>query len=206
MLNKFSIVTESISQESVDPNFYKKIPEALTAHFRSQTNKENFILGRAAAFNLLQKLQLPPEIIKHDSEGIPLFPSPLKASISHKEGIAICAGTIDQRVRSLGVDLERIKPTAPELLKKIGTPKEQAEIDPKDSVSLLTLFSLKEAIYKATYPLLKQRLAFNDAEIALLPSPRLTYFTPSQIPCSSIYLTSRALDGYIFSYCIVTHV
>jgi len=66
----------------------------------------------------------------------------------------------------VGIDIEPAEPLAPELLGIIATAKERDRIE-DDPFRGRLLFSIKEAIYKAVYPLDRTFLDHHDVEVSL---------------------------------------
>lgn len=203
ILEKYNITTKVVSSADLCETFVDLIPANIIQSY-GEIRKNSFALGRLSAWKLLEELKSPPHILINDKDGVPYFPEELKGSLSHKGDKAACAGTLNKNVISVGIDLEKIKSTNPELLLKIGTEFEQRTINQFDTTTILSLFSLKEAIYKAVFPLIRRPLYFKDAEIEFTPSPVIKALNAPEIPLSTVNLASLTIDGYIFSYCIVT--
>lgn len=203
ILQKFNINTKVVTQAEVDESFIKLIPKDIVESY-GVIRKNSFILGRLSAWKLLEDLKIAPQILINDKDGVPEFPENLKGSLSHKEDKAACAGTLNKDVISVGIDLEKIRSANPELLFKIGTEFEQKTINQLDTTTIISLFSLKEAVYKAVFPIIRRPLYFKDAEIEFTTSPVLKALNAPEIPLNTVHLASLTIDGYIFSYCIVT--
>jgi len=68
--------------------------------------------------------------------------------------------------QSVGIDIEPAEPLAPDLLSIVATAKERDRIE-DDPFRGRLLFSIKEAIYKAVYPLDRTFLDHHDVEVNL---------------------------------------
>ena len=101
----------------------------------------------------------------------PQWPTGIVGSITHGAGWAGVVVGSSQQWSGLGLDIERI--LAPEradrLAAEILTPRELESYFPlneSERAALVTrTFSLKESLFKALYPLVKQRFYFQDAEL-----------------------------------------
>lgn len=143
--------------------------EALLVINAVDIRKREFSLGRSCARCALGKLGVNEQAIHQGSHGEPLWPADVAGSISHTQGHAISAAAFkDSNCISVGVDLEAYVPlndgvlpmvlTGPEL-RRLGS-----NLDNKTNEGLL-LFSAKEAIYKAWFPLVPVRVGFHACEL-----------------------------------------
>jgi len=103
-------------------------------------------------------------------------------SISHKQdrGVAIVSPPMiddndsDVILSGVGIDLEMTsRPGRGNISKKILTANEQQSLGKIPGMTIdeevLLRFSLKEAIYKAAHPLLRQYVSFKEAEVTPFP-------------------------------------
>lgn len=132
-----------------------------------ERRRNDFIAGRVALHLLCQKLGQDVPMINVDHQGMPIFPAPLKGSLSHSNGNLIGMMTSDPDIHSLGVDLESLVTSdrAERLHHKIGNVDEfnrLAKLYTTD-VAFTILFAAKEALFKAVYPLVKSMFWFEDA-------------------------------------------
>jgi enterobactin synthetase component D len=148
------------------------LPEELEVipHGMSESRKSQFRLGRRAAHLALEKLgKRDREPILRGSRGDPLWPAGYVGSITHSSGIAIAAAASSDRVKLLGIDLQDCrKPLRHNIAKHICTEAERKLLstDPneRDRV-VLKLFSVKESVFKAYYPLLKRYIGFQEVSL-----------------------------------------
>ncbi|GGK06320.1 4'-phosphopantetheinyl transferase [Pseudomonas matsuisoli] len=127
-----------------------------------------YLAGRFCAATTLAALGSPSQVLSADDENVPQWPSGYCGSITHSKGrvAAVCART--NSWRSIGADLELILTSsrAQRLAGEILTPTEQARFRTLEPAFLTTLvFSLKESLFKALYPLCRTRFYFQDAEV-----------------------------------------
>ncbi|MBD9484693.1 4'-phosphopantetheinyl transferase superfamily protein [Pseudomonas sp. PDM14] len=106
-----------------------------------------------------------------DEDGAPRWPAGTLGSISHGAGQAAALVAHSSQWQGLGLDLEKRLSVerARKLAGEILTPAElqRAGDLPNEGFALLVTltFSLKESLFKALYPLVRQRFYFHDAEL-----------------------------------------
>ncbi|WP_300438072.1 4'-phosphopantetheinyl transferase [uncultured Mameliella sp.] len=130
--------------------------------------RAEFAAGRLAARRAMAQLDVPTAAIPMGADRAPVWPKGLVGSISHAEGLclAVVAGAKDYR--SLGIDIEGDGPLAEDLIPEICRPEEIALL-PKAfrAAEAKRLFSAKEAVYKAHYPLAGQVFGFHGLQVDL---------------------------------------
>ena len=130
-----------------------------------------FLAGRVcarAALLALEGLDFTP-IIGEDRA--PVWPAHISGSITHSSGRAAAIVARKQDWRGLGMDLENLlePERAERLAGEILTPAELQRMagGPRDQLALLVslTFSVKESLFKALYPIVRQRFYFEHAEV-----------------------------------------
>lgn len=133
---------------------------------------QEFAAGRLCARLLLADFGLRDFAIEAAEDRQPVWPDSLVGSITHTAGF--CAAVVAERtrLRAVGLDSEIAQSVKPELWPGICTP---SEIDWLHSLPKLhrrmaatLIFSAKEAFYKCQYPLVRERLSFQDARVEML--------------------------------------
>lgn len=126
-----------------------------------------YAAGRVAAHQALSSLGVVDEAIPREESGAPLWPEGTLGSITHTEGMALAVVGKRDKVRALGIDVEKIgRELSQGLVGKVSSKIEEDWIAEQESnLRLLQLLSAKEAIFKAVFSLTKIRLGFLDAEI-----------------------------------------
>jgi 4'-phosphopantetheinyl transferase EntD len=126
-----------------------------------------FAAGRSCARRALVALGHPEVPIGRGSDRQPLWPNGVVGSITHCRGY--CAAVAAHRVEyaGLGVDAEPHEPLPDGVAERIARPPELAWAAGRtDGVCWdRLLFSAKEAVFKAWYPLTERWLGFEDASI-----------------------------------------
>ena len=149
-------------QPAVHPGGAGLYPEA-----RDRRRRE-FLLGRAAAHQAIAALCGGSEQpIGRGPRGQPLWPAGLVGSISHTRGLALAA--VARRRAQQRPRRRRGAPRSPRPaggVRRVASPAEQAwiEADGPD-LRLKLLFSAKEAIFKALYPLAEVFFGYKQAEL-----------------------------------------
>jgi len=138
----------------------------------SAKRQSEYLAGRLCARHgldlLIGEYQVPPR----GSAGMPLWPPGATGSIAHSHGRAVAMVGSDFCWRGLGVDLEpclsiqRALRLAPSLLTSRERTHLAALKSTKEQAFFATLvFSFKESLFKALYPLCLTRFYFQDAQI-----------------------------------------
>ena len=122
--------------------------------------------ARIAAHGLLREFGRPAASILRDHDGVPLWPSGLVGSLAHDDQVAVAALASAAEVAGLGIDVEPCEPLPARLLDLVATPCERREIG-DDPVAARLVFCVKEAVYKACFPLDRVFLDFQDVELRL---------------------------------------
>lgn len=122
--------------------------------------------ARIVARTLLSRFGREPQAISKSTAGMPVWPEGIVGSLAHDAEVAIAAMAALHEFQSVGVDIEPAEPLAPDLLSIVATEKERERIE-DDPFRGRLLFSVKEAIYKAVYPLDRTFLDHHDVEVSL---------------------------------------
>lgn len=122
--------------------------------------------ARIVARNLLSRLGQPPSAICKSTGGMPVWPKGIVGSLAHDATIAVAAVAARDAFSGVGVDVEPAEPLDPELLDIVATAPELRRMQ-DDPFGGRLLFSIKEAIYKAVYPLDGTFLDHHDVEVEI---------------------------------------
>ncbi|GAB1818704.1 4'-phosphopantetheinyl transferase family protein [Herbidospora sp. RD11066] len=136
--------------------------------------RREFTTARVCARDALRMLGRPASPILPGVRGNPLWPEGITGSITHCAGYrgAVLGPRTD--AAAIGIDAERNDPLPNGVLDAIGLPQEARHIrDLLDAYPSIRwdrlLFSAKEAVYKAWFPLVNNRPGFEDALIDIDP-------------------------------------
>jgi 4'-phosphopantetheinyl transferase EntD len=165
-----AVVVASTRQDRPDAELFPE-EERVIANSVEKRRLE-FATGRACAREALAQLGLPPVAVPTGPKGAPQWPHGIVGSITHCDGYRACALARGADLLSIGIDAEPDQGLPAGLLGDIALPRERewirgmATSRPEVSWDRL-LFSVKEAIYKAWFPLTGRWLGFEDATVAI---------------------------------------
>lgn len=165
-------VTVVATDEDLDVALYPE-EEAVVGRAVEKRRRE-FTTARACAREALARLGEPPRAILSGPHGEPLWPVGIVGSITHCDGYRACAMARVGELTTVGVDAEPNEPLPEGLLGDIALPEERELLRDLSRQVPGThwdrlLFSIKESIYKAWYPLAERWLGFEDAVVSVDP-------------------------------------
>lgn len=127
--------------------------------------RAEFAAGRTAARMALAAFGLDGAAIPAGPDRAPRWPQGLQGSISHGAGVAVAA------VRDgapLGVDVEWAEGVEPDLWPLVCAPDELAALPREGRArAVARVFSAKEAVFKAQYPLTRAMIGFEALSVRL---------------------------------------
>jgi 4'-phosphopantetheinyl transferase EntD len=150
--------------------------EAVIAKAVDKRRRE-FTTGRACARAALARLGVPSAPILPGLRGSPRWPAGVVGSITHCAGYRASAVGRTSEVITIGVDAEPHDALPDGVLEAVSSPGERARIAalaaarPEVSWDRM-LFSAKESVYKAWFPLTSRWLGFEDADVDIDPAGR----------------------------------
>jgi enterobactin synthetase component D len=190
------------------------LPESLAS--AALKRQVEFAAGRFCARAALRQLgyesRAPLAIGQHRA---PLWPAGCLGSISHGDGLAIAVVTTTKAWRGLGIDIERIltNEAAEPLLEHLMT---AAELSVGNVAGLsiahwLSLvFSAKESLFKALYPLVGRYFDFLDAEVCELQEQQscitlrlVTSLSPSCVKGSLYCVRYSCFSSNVATLCLL---
>ncbi|MGJ7551395.1 4'-phosphopantetheinyl transferase family protein [Pseudomonas alloputida] len=127
-----------------------------------------YLAGRVCARAALLRLDGRDYVPGTHQDRSPIWPAGIHGSITHGKGWAAAVVAADGACRSLGLDQEALldDERAERLMGEILTPAERERLVRSQLGLTVTLtFSLKESLFKALYPLTRQRFYFEHAEV-----------------------------------------
>jgi 4'-phosphopantetheinyl transferase EntD len=122
--------------------------------------------ARMVARSLLAQLGYPEARVPKGAGGAPVWPVGVVGSLAHDDEIAVAAVGLRRDFASVGIDVERAGALPSGMLALVATQSERRRIG-DDLVKAKLLFAVKEAVYKAVYPLDRVFLEFGDIEVDL---------------------------------------
>lgn len=147
--------------------------EAVIANAVDKRRSE-FATARACARAALAKLEMPPVPIVPGLRGAPQWPAGVVGSITHCAGYRASAVARDRDVLTVGLDAEPHDTLPAGVLNAIASRGEQTGLAAlaaarPDVCWDRMLFSAKESVYKAWFPLTRRWLNFEDASVRIDP-------------------------------------
>lgn len=147
--------------------------EKIMAH-AVESRRREYAAVRNCAHACLRRLGYVPAPIMPGVGGAPTWPAGVQGSLTHCAGYAAAAVGSLARISAIGIDAEPDAPLPDGVLDLVATPTErdrlagiQVETDNPNWDRLL--FSAKEAVYKAWFPLVHEWLDHQAAEILFEP-------------------------------------
>jgi 4'-phosphopantetheinyl transferase EntD len=160
-----------------EPEYTALHPEeaALVARAVPKRRRE-FTVVRACARRAMEKLGVPPQPVLPGERGAPRWPAGLTGSMTHCDGYCAAALVRTGDLASLGIDAEPHGPLPEGVLESVSLPGERTRLRALAAAHPAIhwdrlLFSAKESVYKAWFPLTGRWLDFAEADIDILVGP-----------------------------------
>lgn len=175
----------------------------------------DWVTGRRCAREAMERLGVEPRPLLVGERREPLWPAEVVGAITHTRGYAAAAVALDRHRRSVGLDAEPDEPLPGRVLERIAHPGEvqwiesaladgpgAAGVENPDRL----LFSIKESIYKAWYPLAGRWLGFDQAEVVIDASAR-SFEARILVdgPVTVVSGTYRGHDGIVMTGIEIAH-
>ncbi|MFF4587245.1 4'-phosphopantetheinyl transferase [Streptomyces sp. NPDC001388] len=178
LLPESVVVVEAFGEEGVrefgDAPLYPE-EEALMARSVAKRRRE-FTVVRSCARRAMEKLGVPPQPVLPGERGAPRWPDGLTGSMTHCDGYGAAALVRAADLASVGIDAEPHQPLPEGVLSAVALPVEQQRLrrlgaDRPEVHWDRLLFSAKESVYKAWFPLTRKWLDFSEADIDVSAGP-----------------------------------
>ncbi|MEU0740444.1 4'-phosphopantetheinyl transferase superfamily protein [Streptomyces sp. NPDC006134] len=161
-----------------DPGPAALFPQEAEAVARAvDKRRREFTAVRVCARRAMDKLGVPPQPVLPGERGAPRWPEGLTGSMTHCEGYCAAALVRTADLASLGIDAEPDEPLPQGVLDAVSLPAEAERLRrlAADGPGVhwdRLLFSAKESVYKAWFPLTGRWLDFSEADIEIAADPR----------------------------------
>ncbi len=138
---------------------------------RTARRRDEFSSGRYCARRAMAARGMPEGPIASHADRSPLWPSGVKGSLTHSRQLvgAAVSGTLE----GLGIDLEHFGRLSRRAAERILTDVENGQLDVAGEDEFLRqatiVFSAKEAVYKAIYPIAGLYVGYREVRIMLKP-------------------------------------
>ncbi|MEU7427567.1 4'-phosphopantetheinyl transferase [Streptomyces sp. NPDC048362] len=138
--------------------------------------RREYAAVRGCARRAMEKLGVPAQAVLSGERGAPRWPAGLIGSMTHCDGYCAAALVRATELASLGIDAEPHGALPDGVGATVFLPAEAQRLaglagERPDVHWDRILFSAKESVYKAWYPLTHKWLDFSEADITLRPDP-----------------------------------
>jgi 4'-phosphopantetheinyl transferase EntD len=162
----------------------------------AESRRRQFSTVRSCARVCLARLGEPAVPILPGRGGAPRWPATVRGSMTHCAGYAAAAVGPADRMSAIGIDAEPDRPLPDGVLALVATQTERSVLAgappvPGGPSRDRLLFSAKEAVYKAWFPVVGEWLDPQEAEIVF--HPRESSFTAT-LSRPGLVLAGRRLD------------
>jgi 4'-phosphopantetheinyl transferase EntD len=155
-------VALSVWEGGDEPELYPGEGEAIARAVEKRARE--FRRGRACARAALAQLGVEPGPILVGPDRGPVWPAGFVGAITHCQGLVAAVAARASRIAAIGVDAEPARGLPGETHRHIVRPEER---HPDAEVLEMAVFSAKESIHKALFPLTGVRLDFLDVVVRL---------------------------------------
>ncbi|MEU2712004.1 4'-phosphopantetheinyl transferase superfamily protein [Streptomyces sp. NPDC007205] len=150
--------------------------EAVLVERAVDKRRREFAAVRGCARRAMEKLGVPAQPVLSSERGAPRWPAGLIGSMTHCDGYGAAALARAGDLASLGIDAEPHGPLPEGVGPAVFLPAEGERLarlaGQRPAVHWdRILFSAKESVYKAWFPLTRLWLDFSEADIILHPGP-----------------------------------
>ena len=143
---------------------------ALVLHAADKRRRE-FTAGRLLAHRALAALDPLHGCIGADMDGVPTWPPATTGCINHGAGRVAVAVASRDAVQGIGIDMEAVGRFHRDLEPLVLSAREMRDVSAVNGderqARAAVLFCAKEAWFKCQFPLLRRRLGFDEAEVAV---------------------------------------
>lgn len=167
--------------------------------------RAEFATARACARQALRNLGLPAGPILRGAKREPLWPAGIVGSITHCKGYRAAAVARADEVVTIGIDAEPHTAIEARVAARVLDDAERAWIAgaPSGTHWDRLIFSAKESVYKAWFPLTRRWLGFEEAHVAIDPEARafearLLIGPPTGVP-ATFHGRYIAADGLVIT-------
>ncbi|MET9498110.1 4'-phosphopantetheinyl transferase superfamily protein [Streptomyces sp. NPDC006552] len=169
------VAVESYGDEGAEAASLYPEEQALMTQFAA-TRRREFATVRFCARRAMAELGVPPAPVLPGERRAPQWPAGLIGSMTHCEGYSAAALAHATDLASVGIDAEPHDALPQGALEKIALPSESARLVRLQAQGLPVhwdrlLFSAKESVYKAWFPLTGEWLDFSEADIDITVTP-----------------------------------
>lgn len=196
---QLAVATPAMWDEALHP---QELPFAAAMN---EKRRREFQAGRACARRILAQLGYAEQGLAVGAHRQPLWPQGVVGSITHCGDFCAAVGAPSAEFVGLGIDVEEDSPLDESLFDVVCTQRERGALNcltlPLREAKLV--FSIKESLFKALFPLLQRWIDFLDVELRLdLQSERFearAAFAGAPFAAGSVSGRFGRIGGLIFS-------
>jgi 4'-phosphopantetheinyl transferase EntD len=173
MIEKILPATVASAEAFADPPDALLFPEEEAVIRRAvDKRRREFTTARVCARRALEDLGLPPTPILPGERGAPQWPYGVVGSMTHCDGYRAAAVAWGTQVHAIGIDAEPHAPLPGGVLDTIALAGELRRLEELRRTAPTVhwdrlLFSAKECVYKAWFPVTRRWLGFEEADLVL---------------------------------------
>jgi 4'-phosphopantetheinyl transferase EntD len=161
--------------------------------------RREFALVRACARRAMEKLGVPAQPLLPGERGAPGWPPGLAGSMTHCDGYRAAAVAYSDVAATIGVDAEPHEPLPHGVAGAVTLPAEREWLSTLSAARPdvywdRLLFSVKESVYKAWFPLTRRWLDFEQAAIRVDPDTET--FTATLLVDSGVTVNGAPLKEF----------
>jgi 4'-phosphopantetheinyl transferase EntD len=160
----------AIEAEGDEPDSFLLPEETSSLGCATDKRIREFTVARTCARKALSRLGLPSRPILRGPNREPLWPIGVVGSITHCEGYCSAAVAFRERLAAIGIDAEPNLPLPAGVLEYVASREETSWLHSPSNDEICwdrLLFSAKESIFKAWFPVTKRWLDFKDAVLSV---------------------------------------
>lgn len=170
---KLSVINLSPLRDRLEEPGLVKALSRVGLQGASEKRQAEFLGGRLCVARSLRAMEVNTEFPLPMKERLPVWPSNVIGSISHCPSLAVAVTAFRKAYITLGIDVETLinTPSAQDIKALVCNPQELSLINSShlSGNQLLTLiFSAKETLFKALWPITRRHVDFFSAELTSL--------------------------------------
>ena len=167
-----AVAVEAYADDPAEPVFPGEQDLVATA---GEGRRREFVTARRCARQALGRLGMPPVAIRTGAHREPLWPAGVVGALTHCRGYRAAAVARSADLVAVGIDAEPDEPLPDGVLRLLLGPGDDRVLAGLAAAGLpghadRLLFSAKEAVYKAWFPLTGRWLGFPDASLRVDPA------------------------------------
>ena len=185
----------SVAMRGDDPSAYLYPEETAQLGWAVERRMREFATGRTCARSALRRLGLAATPILRGSKCEPLWPPEVVGSITHCHGYRAAAVAMQSDYLTVGIDVESHDSLPRGVLEQVCVDNERTWLvqAPRGIHWDRLMFSAKESVYKAWFPLTGRWLGFEDAMVTFDPAEGTFY---ARLLVSPPAVAGRSVSGF----------